>query len=244
MNLYDLNDLYQVKASNVEQVIAEVKGFYSSGTTYNERWVFNYVNPKQIVGQLFKDSELTSNFEYFFDDSGKLTQTITSSRLPLVGWQSSVTQYKFEKDKLVEVRHLSKILQLLDYVRYEYDNNNHPVKLTFFDNLNQIISFETAEYDTYRKKYTYRIFDSDKKLISEDMEYFNLNKSKDLFNNNGDLILIQWPRSNPDKKVFHSFDYKYDIKGNWIKRKWLILEQKKKKRRSIVKRKIIYSRSN
>ncbi len=244
MNVYDLNDLYLLKTNDVEQVIANVKGYYASGGTYNEKWIYNFVDSNKIVGQLFKDSELNSSFEYVFDDSGKLTQKVISSKQPLVGWQSKITQFEYEGDKLVLEKHLSKDLQLIDFVRFDYNTSNYPNKMTLFDKSEQIISFETADYDELKKIYVYKIFDSNKKLISEKTEYFNFDKSKDQYNDYGNLVLLQWPRSNPDKNILHSLDYKYDDNENWISRKWLILEGGKKKKRSVITRKIIYSKTN
>lgn len=244
MNVYDLNDLYLLKTNDVEQVIANVTGYYSSGATYNEKWIYNFVDSNKIVGQSFKDSELNSIFEYAFDNSGKLIQKVISSKQPLVGWQSKVTQFEYEGDNLVLEKNLSKDLQLIDYVRFDYNTSDYPIKLTLFDKSDKIVSYETADYDELNKIYVYKVFDSNKKPISEETENFNFDNSKDKYNDYGDLILLQWPRSNPDKDIFHSLEYKYDDNGNWISRKWLILEGKKKKKRSVITRKIIYSRTN
>jgi len=244
MNVYDLNDLYLLKTNDVEQVIANVTGYYASGGTYNEKWIYNFVDSNKIVGQFFKDSELNSSFEYTFDDSGKLMKKVISSKQPLVGWQSKVTQFEYEGDKLVLEKNLSKDSKLIDYVRFDYNTSNYPIKMTLFDKSTQIISYETADYDVLKKIYVYKVFDGNKKLISEETEYFNFDTSVDKYNDNGDLILLQWPRSNPEKDIFHSLEYKYDENGNWISRKWLILEGKKKKKRSVITRKIIYSRTN
>ena len=244
MNVYDLNDLYLLKTNDVKQVIANVTGYYASGGTYSEKWIYNFVDSNKIVGQSFKDSQLNSSFEYVFDDSGKLIQKVLSSKQPLVGWQSKITQFEYDDDKLVLEKNLSKDLQLIDYVRFDYNISNYPIKMTLFDKSEQIVSYETADYDELKKIYIYKIFDGNKNLISEKTEYFNFDSSTDQFNDYGDLVLIKWPRSNPDKEIFHSLEYKYDDNGNWISRKWLILEGKKKKKRSAIKRKIIYSSTN
>ena len=244
MNVYDLNELYLLNSNDAKQITVNVTGYYSSGGTYKEKWIYNFVSPKKIVGQEFKDSQLSSSFEYEFNDSSKIVRKIISTKQPLVGWQTKIIKFEYVDDKLFFERHFSKDTLLIDYLRFDYNTSNYPIKMTLFNNSDQIISYETADYDERKKIYVYKIFDSNEKLISEKTEYFNFDSSADLFNVKGDLELLKWPRSNPEKNIFHSLEYKYDDNGNWISRKWLILEGRKKRKRSVITRKIVYSKTN
>jgi hypothetical protein len=244
MNVYNLNDLYLLRIDNVEQIIADQTGYYSSGGTYKEKWIFNFVDSFKIKGQFFKDGQLSSSFEYKFDNSGKLISKKLTSKQPLIGWQSKIITYEYETGNLKYEKNFNNNMQLIDYVKFEYNTNNRPIKMSLMDASDRLISYETADYDEGKMIYYYKIFNSSGTLISDKIEYCNYDVSSNLINNYGDLVLLKWPLSNPEKNVLHQLEYKYDDQGNWIERKWLLLEGKKKEKRSITFRKIQYRRSN
>lgn len=241
MNIYDLEDLYLLKSDNVKQIVANKTGYYASGTTYEEKWIYNFVDSFKIVGQFHKDGELRSRFEYEFDKSGKIVRKSLAYKRPLQGWQSRIIKYEYESDILIFEKNYSKDLQLIDYAQYEYDSDSKLVKLTIFDASDRIKSYETAEYNDLEKTFIYKVFDSRGTVKLKKTEFLNLDKSANQLNEYGDLVLFKWPRSKSDTNVLHSLEYKYDAEGNWIKRKWIILDGKQKSKRSIVRRKISYN---
>ncbi|MDQ2178080.1 hypothetical protein [Marinifilum sp. D714] len=244
MNIYDLEDLYVFKSNNVKQIVANKTGYYASGATYKEKWIYNFVDSFKIVGQLHKDGELRSSFEYEFDKSGKVLRKSLASKRPLVGWQSKVIEYEYESDLLIYEKNYSEDLQLIDYAQYEYDSDSKLVRLTIFDASDRIKSYETAEYNDAEKTFIYKVFDSSGTVKLEKTESLNLDKSANQLNEYGDLVLLKWPRSRSGTNVLHSLEYEYDNEGNWIKRRWIILDGKQKRKRSIVRRKISYNKTN
>lgn len=244
MNIYNLDDLYISRTDNVKQIIANVTGYYSSGETYKEKWIYNFIAPNKIAGQTYKEGQLTSSFEYVLNDSGIIVLKTTSFKQPLVGWQSMIIKYEYEAGNLKYEKHYSKEKELIDYVQFDYDSSNRPNKMSLFNATGELRSYETAEYNENEGTYNYKVFDSSGSLITEEKEYFNLDKTSNQYNKQGDLAFLKWPTSNPNKDVFHRLEYKYDDMGNWIKRTWIILVGKKANKRSTISRKIIYTKTN
>jgi len=72
------------------------------------------------------------------------------------------------------------------------------------------------------------------------VNFANQNSNQSERNEYGDLTRVLWVTANPYNKVFHVFEYKYDKKGNWVKRKRFIEKNGRKKLSTEVVRKIKY----
>jgi len=244
MNIYGLDKLYLKRNENVKQMIVNVTGFYSSGSNYEEKWIFNFQDSGKIIGQKFMDGQLVSNFEYEFDTLGNIIQEINNSKLPLRGWNTLIIQKEFHDGHLILEKHLDGEKKLSDFVRFDYDASGKPIKLSLNNSLGQLMSYETAEYNMETLTYDYKVFNSKGELISHQKNYCDPDTSANRKNDYHDYIIVKWPGTNPDTKILHHFEYEYDSFGNWTKRKWLIAEGKKNTKRSITTRKIIYSNTN
>ncbi len=241
MNIYKLNDLYRINNGNVEQISAKATIYYASGSTYKQKWTFKFVDSNKIVGVLFKDSKLTSSFEYVLNDTGTLVRKKITAKQPLIGWQTKIVEYEYDEgDNLIFEKYYNKDMKLMEYVRFDYNTSNKPIKMTVFNSSDEIISYETADYDIQKNTYTYRVFNVNGNLVSEEIMNLNYDTSYDNYNEHGDLELFRWPSSAPDENITHKLEYKYDDNGNWVKRKWVIINGKKKKNKSKVKREISY----
>lgn len=241
MNIYPLENYYELRNQKAVSIDVEKTGYYASGEMYKEKWIYNFIEPNRVIGELFLNGELKTKFTYIFDNSNQRVKNEFNTKYPALGWkhESIVFEYSAEGNKIAEKRFDGND-QLIGSAMFRYDSLNHLVRITNNDPAGNILSFETADYDYNKSVYLYKVFDSTGSLVSHKLNYCNIDSTSNIRNNLGDHTKVVWPTSSPDKEVYHEFAYKYDAYGNWTHRVWFVITNGKKEKRSIVKRKIKY----
>jgi hypothetical protein len=241
MNIYALEDYYNVRNQEAVKIDVQKTGFYSSGEMYKEKWLYNFSVPNNVDGELFMDGELKTKFTFISDNSNRRVKNVLQTNFPLLGWkkESVVFEYSAESNKSFEKRYDGSD-QLVSVAEFWYDSLNHLARINQYDPNGHLLCYETANFDYSKFNYLYTVFDSSGSLISQKLNYCNIYSFSNIKNSFGDYTKVVWPTSPPEKKVYHEFSYKYDEHGNWTERVWFVVTNGEKEKRSIVKRKIKY----
>lgn len=234
MNLYELENYYELKQSKAKKIIAH----YRSDESHNAKWVYNILEDHRIMGELIKNGQQRSRFIYHLDSLGRRVKHIIDFKNNLWGWQKEIYVFEYAEGKKVSEKHHNGKGDLMRTAIFEYDDKGRPIKLSVYNSNSHLESFETAKYEDMQ--YIYKVFDSDERLVLSETRYYNMDVSSAEKNINGDYTKLMWPTSKAGSKVHHEFEYVYDAIGNWIKRTWTIVANGEKRSRSIVKRKIKY----
>lgn len=139
LNVYDLNDLYLLRTNIAKQIIVNHTGYYSSGTSYKEKWTFNFLDSLNIAGQIIKEGQLNASFIYKFNNSKKIIRKTITSKQPLIGWQTKNIEYEYEGSNIKYERKYNSEMELIDYFIFEFDSNNKPVKMSLYDKSDNLI---------------------------------------------------------------------------------------------------------
>lgn len=175
---------------------------WSENPTYNafgnltERGDFTYSN---------LDSVLHSSYSYKYDEFGNVIESVKKS----------------PKDSMIWRR------------VYQYDVNGNNIELSCFDSNNKLESKKNNKYSKYsiiesetrnaensiieHSKFKY---DSDDNLIEESVYETDLikNTTKYQYDNNGNKLKISIYKSDGSLDKTKTYQYKYDLKNNWIER--------------------------
>lgn len=234
MNIYSFDDYHDTRKENVEKIIVKRTGYYSSGKSYKEKWEYNFREKNKCDGKLFKDGELNSYFSYEYDSLNQKIKSITKSKIPSLGWEKQTIEYKYIDGRRLFEKHFDGEYNLVRNAVFEYDSLKYLIKLSVND------TYETADYNYKTDSYVYKVFNQRGELVLEKENFAHLNRGQEIRNEFGDLIQVIWPTANPINNVYHIMEYKYDKKGNWIKRKRYIVENGKSRVKSKITRKIKY----
>ena len=235
MNKPRTDDLYKVKEKNAERVIASETN-YLKNETYVNKWIFNYSADTIIRGKLFKNDELKSVFEYVLDEDKRIIETKVNFFSAYVKNDKQHIKY--------EITDHAKVLNFLDdnstikaKMIIDMDSLQSPISITSFNSNNKIQSKETAEYNYKTNTYNYKVFNFNNDIVLNKTEYYN---PKFIIEKNefGDITRMFWPLSS--NKVIITFEYKYDKKGNWIKRTEKNFSNNSESISTVVKREIKY----
>lgn len=244
MNIYNLENYYESRNDDIEKITVNKTGFYSSGETYNERWIFHFNEPNKIDGEFYKNGKLKSNFTYEFDEEKRLVKKKVRSNRPLVGWTKEIFLYEYLNENKIVEKHFNENEELIRFVNFIYDDYNNPVKLTIVNLPSLQKSYETADYNYQNSSYKYSILNTNGDLVLEETNYCNTDTTNNTRNELGDFTKVAWGTSSPNRQVFHTMDYKYDNNGNWIKRVRTVVSKDGKNKHSIIKRKIEYRKTS
>ena len=242
MSYYELDHLYEHRSEGVQKIIADKKGYYASGQSYKERWVYNFKEPNVIQGEFYKGTELNTRFIYELDSLNRRAKNIIETKIPLVGWQKSAYVFEYVGDYRASERHLDADNNLLRIAKYEYDALGRPIKLQIFNPHGELDSYETAEYHD-NGSYTYRVFSAKGDLALQKTNFANVDTSSNKLNENGDLVEFAWPTASPDSRTHYTLRYKYDSNKNWTERDVQVESRNKQSKQSSVRRKITYKKN-
>lgn len=213
MNKPRTGDLYKVKDKNIESVVVSETN-YLKNESYINKWIFNYSADTIIRGKLFKNEELKSNFEYVLDDNKRIIEMKSIFFSQYVKNDKQHVKYDIT-DNIKVLNFLDDNLKIKSKMVVEMDSLHSPIKITSVNFNNEIQAIETANYNYKSNTYNYKIYNSNNEIVLNKTEYYN----KDFIiekNEFGDITKMFWPLSS--NKVIITFEYKYDKKGNWIKR--------------------------
>jgi hypothetical protein len=234
MNKPQTENLYRIR-DNVESVIAYETN-YLKNETYVNKWIFSYTSDTIVRGKLLKNDELKSVFEYILNDKKEIIETKVNFFNKSVINDKHHIKYQLSNN--------TKILNFLDddskiasKMIVEMDSLKSPIKITSFNFNNEVQSMETAEYNYKTNIYNYKVYNYYNELVLDKNENYSYNfiLEKNEYN---DITKMIWPLSKNKSLII--FEYKYDPKGNWIKRTKKHIDNEKESISTIIKRQIKY----
>ncbi|MFH6988122.1 hypothetical protein ACHRVW_10280 [Flavobacterium collinsii] len=235
INKPNTDDLYKVKEGDIESLeVFETN--YLKNESYINKWVFNYLADTIVRGRLFKNEELKSVFEYNLDHEKNIIETKVNFFSPYVKNDKLHIQYKFT-DNVKTLIFLDSNSQIKSRMKVEMDSLKSPIKITSINSNNEIESQETADYNYETNSYNYKVYNYKNEIVLNKTEVYNRDFILEK-NDFGDITKMIWPLSS--NKTIITFEYKYDKKGNWIKRTERNFENNQESISSIIKRNIKY----
>lgn len=235
MNKPRTHDFSKVKENNIESVVASETN-YLKNETYINKWTFNYSTDTIIRGKLFKNEELKSAFEYVLDDHNRIVDMRVNFFSPHVKNDKQHIKYEYT-DRVKILNFLDNNLKIKSKIFIHMDSLQSPTKIIFVSSNNEIQSKETAHYNYETNTYDYKVYNYFNELVLNKTEFYNKNFIIEK-NDFGDITKMFWPLS--PNKVIITFEYKYDKKGNWIKRTEKNFSDNNKNISTVVKRHIKY----
>jgi hypothetical protein len=240
MNIYDMHNYYEVNSKDVSKLTVSILGFYAYGGRYDEKWIYDFYDTNKIQGEKYFDNELKLKFVYEFDSLRHIIKKINEIKIPLVGWQKEIYTYEYTDDKKTLEKHFDGNNNLIRIVKFEYDFKNNLNKISIYNSNMQLDSYETAVYKYEDYYYNNLIYNSKGEMVLNQKNYCIDDTTNNLRDKYGSFLKLRWPIAKPRKNVYHIFEYKYDLKGNWIYRKEKVATKWRKRRNSIITREIQY----
>ena len=185
-------------------------------------------NPNGYLTQMrffFKNGELYSRMEYYYNPQGQLFETRYNSDKTLYVYNPEgylikdatyspggflKTHYNYQVDtngKVLkeETYHAN---QLESTIAYTYDKQGDPVEMRYYDAQGNLLQRVESKFNKQHLAERNRTYDKDNKLV-------NITNKK--YNSQGDCIKLQAENKLPQKqKNVATYEYKYDNQGNWI----------------------------
>lgn len=185
-------------------------------------------NPNGYLTQMrffFKNGELYSRMEYYYNPQGQLFETRYNSDKTLYVYNPEgylikdatyspggflKTHYNYQVDtngKVLkeETYHAN---QLESTIAYTYDKQGDPVEMRYYDAQGNLLQKVESKFNKQHLAERNRTYDKDNKLV-------NITNKK--YNSQGDCIKLQAENKLPQKqKNVATYEYKYDNRGNWI----------------------------
>jgi hypothetical protein len=185
-------------------------------------------NPNGYLTQMrffFKNGELYSRMEYYYNPQGQLFETRYNSDKTLYVYNPEgylikdatyspggflKTHYNYQVDtngKVLkeETYHAN---QLESTIAYTYNKQGDPVEMRYYDAQGNLLQRVESKFNKQHLAERNRTYDKDNKLV-------NITTKK--YNSQGDCIKLQAENKLPQKqKNVATYEYKYDNRGNWI----------------------------
>ena len=185
-------------------------------------------NPNGYLTQMrffFKNGELYSRMEYYYNPQGQLFETRYNSDKTLYVYNPEgylikdatyspggflKTHYNYQVDingKVLkeETYHAN---QLESTIAYTYNKQGDPVEMRYYDAQGNLLQRVESKFNKQHLAERNRTYDKDNKLL-------NITTKK--YNSQGDCIKLQAENKLPQKqKNVATYEYKYDNQGNWI----------------------------
>jgi hypothetical protein len=243
MNIYSPDDYFVTRCDSVESMVVDVKGYYSSGESYTNKWKYFFTDKQVIEGTFSKNDNIESKFKYELNSEKRITKSILDFKSINSSWYREIYNFEISNDKIVSEKHFSGT-EFLRFVEYTYDDKEYLTKIVLLNPDTTLFSYETANYLGDRKTYAHEVFNSEGKSVSNEVLYSNIDSSSYVKNDNGDIAQFISPTSKPDNNILYMYQYKYKYNNrlNWIERKFYINYKEKKELQSVVKRKIKYKK--
>jgi hypothetical protein len=241
MNIYPLQNYFVIKSDSVDNMVVDVKEYYSSGELHTTKWSYSLLNQHLIMGIFSKNDIAESRFQYVTDTLDRLISSKINFKSPLGGWYKEGYEFEYIGNKRVSEKHFSDTT-FLRFVQYTYDEKDYLTKIALINPQNILVSYETAEYSKDRKSYTYEIFNDKDGSISKTINYSNLDVNAIKLNAYNDIVEFVVPTSNPQNKTICNVEYKYDKYFNWVEKKIYLISEGKRKIQTVAKRKIKYKK--
>lgn len=205
---------------------------------YVDKWEYEFKDDNLVRGILYRDSELLSRTEFELDSLNRKISLKENFKHKALGWKRTDSRTLYTENKK-ELQFLNSTGDIQYKMIVEYDSVHFPIKITSYNSQGEFDALSTASYDYDSNTYRYKVYKNDMSVVLDQPKHFILNYilQKNEF---GDVTEMYWITSNKEANVRHVIEYKYDKKGNWIRKKRRLITPDRKKVLSVISRKIKY----
>jgi hypothetical protein len=241
MNYHDLESYHKIRMGNAKEIKVTVSGVMSLGERYKETIKYEFPSSNIITSEVKRDGKITRRNVKELCNNGFVLKMTSHTNHPALGWLTTTKKYdNYEEGRRLLERHYDDEITVTRVFNYEYDHRGWLEKISQHSPEGELISYETANYNTEEFFYTYTVFNSEGKVVSQTKNNFLFNDSLPVLNQFGDPTKVLWPTSSTNTPVYHTLEYRYDKTGNWTMLTRYINADGNKKRRMTVRRNIEY----
>lgn len=188
------------KDFNAKGYLSQTRFFYKNGDLYSR--MEYYYNPQ---GQLFETRYNSDKTLYAYNPAGYLIKDATYSP---GGFLKTHYAYQVDANGKVLKEETYRANQLESAVTYTYNKQGDPVEIRYYDHEGNLLQKVESKFNKQHLAVNTRTYDKDNKLL-------NITTKK--YNAKGDCVKLQAETKLPKKqKNVATYEYKYDAQGNWI----------------------------
>lgn len=188
------------KEFNAKGYLSQTRFFYKNGDLYSR--MEYYYNPQ---GQLFETRYNSDKTLYAYNPAGYLIKDATYSS---GGFLKTHYAYQVDANGKVLKEETYRANQLESAVTYTYNKQGDPVEIRYYDHEGNLLQKVESKFNKQHLAVNTRTYDKDNKL---------LNTTTKKYNAKGDCVKLQAETKLPKKqKNVATYEYKYDAQGNWI----------------------------
>ena len=188
------------KDFNAKGYLSQTRFFYKNGDLYSR--MEYYYNPQ---GQLFETRYNSDKTLYAYSPEGYLIKDATYSP---GGFLKTHYAYQVDANGKVLKEETYRANQLESAVTYTYNKQGDPVEIRYYDHEGNLLQKVESKFNKQHLAVNTRTYDKDNKL---------LNTTTKKYNAKGDCVKLQAETKLPKKqKNVATYEYKYDAQGNWI----------------------------
>lgn len=188
------------KEFNAKGYLSQTRFFYKNGDLYSR--MEYYYNPQ---GQLFETRYNSDKTLYAYNPEGYLIKDATYSP---GGFLKSHYTYQVNAEGQILKEETYRANELESAVTYTYNNQGDPVEMRYYDAQNNLLQIVKNKLNKQHQLVSNQVYDKDNNLVSTTTKKYNAK---------GDCVKLQAETKLPKKqKNVATYEYKYDAQGNWI----------------------------
>ena len=188
------------KEFNAKGYLSQTRFFYKNGDLYSR--MEYYYNPQ---GQLFETRYNSDKTLYAYSPEGYLIKDATYSP---GGFLKSHYTYQVNAEGQILKEETYRANELESAVTYTYNNQGDPVEMRYYDAQNNLLQIVKNKLNKQHQLVSNQVYDKDNNLVSTTTKKYNAK---------GDCVKLQAETKLPKKqKNVATYEYKYDAQGNWI----------------------------
>ena len=188
------------KEFNAKGYLSQTRFFYKNGDLYSR--MEYYYNPQ---GQLFETRYNSDKTLYAYSPEGYLIKDATYSP---GGFLKSHYTYQVNAEGQILKEETYRANELESAVTYTYNKQGDPVEMRYYDAQNNLLQIVKNKLNKQHQLVSNQVYDKDNNLVSTTTKKYNAK---------GDCVKLQAETKLPKKqKNIATYEYKYDAQGNWI----------------------------
>ena len=188
------------KDFNAKGYLSQTRFFYKNGDLYSR--MEYYYNPQ---GQLFETRYNSDKTLYAYSPEGYLIKDATYSP---GGFLKSHYTYQVNAEGQILKEETYRANELESAVTYTYNKQGDPVEMRYYDAQNNLLQIVKNKLNKQHQLVSNQVYDKDNNLVSTTTKKYNAK---------GDCVKLQAETKLPKKqKNVATYEYKYDAQGNWI----------------------------
>ena len=188
------------KDFNAKGYLSQTRFFYKNGDLYSR--MEYYYNPQ---GQLFETRYNSDKTLYAYSPEGYLIKDATYSP---GGFLKSHYTYQVNAEGQILKEETYRANELESAVTYTYNKQGDPVEMRYYDAQNNLLQIVKNKLNKQHQLVSNQVYDKDNNLVSATTKKYNAK---------GDCVKLQAETKLPKKqKNVATYEYKYDAQDNWI----------------------------